>query len=686
MISKSKFNEYLKNKKIITIVCMVILLIMAFLFGKIESYMIKNYIFMTGLFGLVVLAEIWIFFNRKTISVIQLVQFFPIAFIAALFWNLCMISKFSVKTHYVYMISGEVLLNIFWLELILIILDREGIGSFWNWIKSKWNILIIYIIFSICTIPTLNSWLGLDGIHYYNSIRYIRHWDFVNIFSLQMCGHVSQGYTIFALIGEYLFPDKVIGVRIINILLAFVAIYAFYKIVEKLFVNSSKLEKTLCTCLFAFSPMLLGMIQEINLDFAILCFFTCMVYAYMYKYEIWIIAFSILLCFSKEPGVILYGMFIIGILTGRIIQQIKTNKKVQIMALITKDIILAAMGGVLWIALYFGNSNRGWIEQATTAEGTETSLPAGTMLNTFAIDFDYILVRLKQMFLINFSWLIVALALIGALAVLAFKRRTVKEKVSLEIVFSVIFSFIGFLIYSCFYVTWIHYRYLMVLLFYITFFYVVIYSCIKLHRYIKLTVTFVLLTLVTISDFVTIDPVSTRNFNSFGTGKTGIIIPCVMSVGQDKIININRKELPGGDINNAALYNLEWSYFGRAFDNMLEELNYDSEKLILIHGEENRINCYFGIYGKLTDSLYWNNQTKGLNINTYDKYEGEEYQKFNVRMVSDSSVLNSLDLSIYKEVYLLDLDTTEDMEGLEDYTYYDNYEYAMWSWDIYKIK
>lgn len=685
MMNNSKLQKFLKQKKIIVIVCMFLALVLAFLFGKITNYMVKNYIFMTGLWGLVLLAEIWIFLNRRTISVIQLIQFFSIAFIVALFWNLAMISKYAVKTHYIYMIAGEILLNIFWLEQVLILLEREKIGSLWKWIKDKWNIIIIYVIFAISAIPTLNSWLGLDGVTYYKSLRSIRGWGFVNVFALQLCGHVSQGYSLFALIGEYLFPDKVIGVRIANIVLAYMAIYAFYKIIDKLFENISRLEKTLCTCLFAFSPMLLGMIQEINLDFAILCFFTCMVYAYLYNYEIWIIAFSVLLCFSKEPGVILYGMFIIGILTGRVIHQLKTNKKIQFMALITKDIVLAAMGGELWIALYFGNSNRGWTESATTV-GDAGATVAGTSLNTFAIDWAYILVRLKQMFLINFSWLIVASALLGVVAVLVFKKKNKKVNISLEMALAVIFSFAGFLIYNCFYVTWVHYRYLMVLLFFITFFYVVIYSCIKLNRVAKMTITCVLVVLVSVSNFVTIDPLAVRNFNSYSTGRSGIIIPCVMSVDDNKKINVNRRELPGGDINNAALYNFEWSYFSVAFDNMLKELDYNSNKLILIHDYESRINCYFGIYGKLTDTLYWNNKTKGLNMNTYEMHEGEEFEKFNIRMTEDKTKLESLDLSGYEEVYLLDMDITDTMDGVEDYALYKDYGYAMWSWDIYKVK
>lgn len=685
-MNENSLKGFLKNKKILAISFMVILLILAFLFGKVKDYMVKNYIFMTGLFGLVLLAMILIFIKRKKISIMQLIQLFPIALVAALFWNLSVVSKYTLKTHPIFMIAGELLLNGFLLELVLILLDRQNIGSLRKWIKDRWNILLIYVLFAICTIPLLDSWLGLDGINYYQSLRYIRKWDFVNIFSLQMCGHVSQGYSIFALIGEYLFPDKVIGVRIINVLLAFVAIYAFYKVVEKLFKNASRLEKTLCTCLFAFSPMLIGMIHEINLDFAILCFFTCLVYAYIYNYEIWIIAFSVLLCFSKEPGVILYGMFIIGILTGRIIKQIKTNKKICFMELITKDIILAAVGGTLWIALYFGNSNRGWVENSSATGDAGTEFVSGTILNTFAVDWDYVLVRLKQMFLINFSWLVVALSLIGVVAIFVFRRKERKIQVPLEIITAISFSFIGFLIYNCFYVTWIHYRYLMVLLFFITFLYAVIYSCLKLDKYVKLIITCVLFTLIFVSGYITVDPMSVRNFNSFGTGKNSIIIPCVMAVNKDKIININRKELPGGDINNAALYNFEWGYFSKAFDNMLEELDYNSNKLILIHDEEYRINCYFGIYDKLTDVLYWNSKEKGLNINTYDVHDGQDYEMFNVRMVKDISALKSLDINGYDEVYLLDIDTTEDMEGLQDYVYYDRYEYAMWAWDIYKIK
>ena len=666
---------------------MVLLVIVFFLLGNIKNIQLRNLFIMGSIFLLTDAAGMIILTRRRHINIGYIAQLLPFSFIVALFWDLSILSKYTNKTYIIFLIIGAFVFNYFFVELLVIYLKTKPLKKLGFYLKAHLYLIMIAIVYLACVSTSLRGWLGLDGVIYYQSIREIRSWNFIDLFSLQMCGHISQGYSIFALIGEYLFPNRVIGVRIINIFLALVAILAFSKIVEKMCRNASQIAKAGYTSIFAFSPMVLGMVHEINLDFPMLCFFTCMVAAYLYDKEIWMTVFSILLCFSKEPGVILYGMFIIGILTGRLFTQLKERKRIIPASLISKDIIVLAYSGVLWISLYLGSTSKGWTANArTTIQGNAAS-ERTLLLNTFALDIDYIIVRLKEMFFINFSWLIVLTALVGILFIRRNKDKQ-NDRSHHEYV-GILFSFFGFLGYNCLYITWIHYRYLMILAFFISFLYVFVHARILKFQRSRLLINFILAGVLLCSNFLTFDPVSIRNFNYFDTGKTTLIIPCVMSRNENWGININRQDMPGGDINNAAFYNLEWDYFGMGFNQMLAELEYDENKMILIHGGKDRINCFFGIYSKLTDALYWDNSNKTLNINTYNiKNEGEDYQYFNVAMIENVAEISDMDLSKYEEVYLIDFPINEkiNLPAENGYRYLEKFEYGMWAWEIYKVK
>lgn len=675
----------LKRKKEIILVSMFLLIAVFFLLGNVKNSQIKNQIIMGGIFLLVIIAGLAILIRKKSINTEYIAQLLPFSFIAALFWNLSVLSQYTEKKHMLFLIFGEFVFNFFFFELSVICFEKKDIKRICFHLNKYFYLFTIMFLYLICVSFSMEGWLGLDGVIYYQSLREIRSWNFIDLFSLQMCGHVSQGYSIFALIGEYLFPNQVIGVRIINIFLALAAIFAFYKIVEKICGNASSIVKASYASIFAFSPMVLGMVHEINLDFPMLCFFTCMVASYLYNKEIWMIAFSILLCFSKEPGVILYGMFIIGILIGRFLEQLKKRQKITVSSIFTRDIVLSFYGGILWISLYLGSANHGWTENAKTSTQINGGVTEGTLLNTFSFDMDYIIVRLKEMFFVNCTWVVVLAALLGMLFI-----ENAKKNVRIGSIYAVqtgVFSsFIGFVGYNCFYVTWIHYRYLMVLAFFISFLYLSVHAQIQEFRRSRLAVNFILAGLLLCSNFLTVDPLSIWNFNHYYTGKTALIIPCVMGRDENGIINIYN--MPGGDINNAAFYNLEWDYFGMGFNHMLDELKYDESKLILIHENKNKINCFFGIYSKLTDALYWNSKQKQLNINTYDiVHDSEEYQYFNVGLVETLDEIKNMDLSNYKEVYLIDFPINEKIyeDSSDECEFLKKFEYGMWSWDIYEI-
>ena len=101
--------------------------------------------------------------------------------------------------------------------------------------------------------------------------------------------------------------------------MALITIYCFYLILDTILNNKSKIDMAIYTAIFAFSPMFLGILGEINVDFPSMCFFVWMVCCGIRGRYISQSLCGLLLCYSKETGVLLYGFYVLGMVVFRII-------------------------------------------------------------------------------------------------------------------------------------------------------------------------------------------------------------------------------------------------------------------------------------------------------------------------------------------------------------------------------
>lgn len=630
-----------------------------------------------------------------------LLEIMPIQILFFIFWTLAIVSTYTDKSNVLAVVIGSlIVIGSFLYSIIYIFFFQKysfDLKTFWN--KNKY-LFPIFLIFIICACTTWDSWLNLDGFQYYQEIRRIRNFDFIHINNLMLCGHMSQGYSIFMLIGEFLTPGNVIGARIVQCIMGIITIYCFYSVADTVLVCSDGIDKALYTALFAFSPLLLCTISDLNLDFPLVCFFTWMICCGIKQKYILQSFCGILLCFSKETGCILYGFYLIGLFIYRTISVIKSRKKMSVDILkkiFTLDLWIAMLGGILWIITFISSENKGWMKN------TEISAEQiGIHLNSIAIYPAYIIQRLRQIFYINFAWIFFYIILLFACFIIFRICKNFFEKINIksEILFGIILSFLGFLAYSCLYVTWDHYRYLIPLAFFLFFGTMIAMECIHKNLRIKKLVLCFLAGILFCSNFYTFDPISEMFFWTENTGVGNILIYSGIGVDENKIVNVNKSDTryTSATINNSSC-NFQVVHMYRCFNISLKQLCYDDNTLIILPCEYRNAfgttATLFGINVKGYSEYYWDKRTEQLNINCADEIEkmknDSRYCKFNYRVLNSLDELSQEEMGAYQHIYYMALPFQKDFDHAKflesaDSKYIDTVQYISWKWDIYQIK
>lgn len=624
-------------------------------------------------------------------------ELLSIELLFVLFWDLALISKYSDKSNLAAVIIGSVIINgIFIFNVFSIFFVEKYRFDFIKFIKDKKYLFVIFLIFILCFCTILGSWLNLDGFIYYRNLREMKNWDFTSIKSLMLAGHTSQGYTIFLMLGEFITPNNVIGVRIMHCIMALITIYCFYGIIDIVLPDRDKIEKALYTSLFALSPMMMSVIGEINTDFPLLCFLTWMVYCGVKKHYIQQSFCGILLCFSKETGCILYGFYIIGIVLFRLIKNRNIKK------ILSADICLITAGGILWIINYLTSENKGWANSISQSAGVDTTVKAGYKLNSVAIYRDYILQKFKQMIYINFNWILYALIVVFIFYVIYKGTKFIKKKIIIEgeIMLGIVISFLSFLAYNSIYITYNHYRYLLPFSFFICFGAVISIAVIFNKSNIRKIISSIIIVIILVSNFYTFDPISKSIFMTEGTGVGDILIPSTISLDRYSNIVINGKyDYNTTIINTSAMYNMQCSYLGKCFNKTLEKIDYDSDTLIIMPCEYRdsygTTASIFGVNLAGINEYYWDTKTKQLNINCADKIDemqsDSRYQKLNMLILNSMNELDNEAFEKYENIYYIALPFDESFShneflGDKEYSWVKSVQYISWKWSLYKIK
>lgn len=380
-------------------------------------------------------------------------------------------------------------------------------------VKRNWPLLILLAICLVLAIEPGKLQFKWDGALYEQACREM---NIHSLSSLGAYGHLGQGYGVLYCLVYAVIGNTGFAMAILNILMYLGSIVAFYGIIKWLGKDLSDMTACLLTAIYAFSPYTLGMVNYYSLDYAMLCIGVIMIYFAFRKKWLLHFAVALLFCFTKEPVIMAYGFLCIGFVVvnwftdcpkgtdfaGRLHRMMEH-----------KEYYLMLTAGVLWVVTY--------LQIGAWSAGN----------GAFALDMEYVGEKMKVLYLLNFSWILTALAVVGAVtALVKADRSLIKNDIIL------ILSTFGFTLISVAFATVNHARYAGVAPVILSVMAVMALLALFRERALQI-VAALLAVLMLISSYATIDPVSRALFEKMDTGAGSMITTGSPTPGDSMIYN-----------------------------------------------------------------------------------------------------------------------------------------------------
>lgn len=614
------------------------------------------------------------FVKRKTL----VRQFFIPSLFAALFWNLAYFSQGTDKSNYIAFYGFAALNLLLILLTYLLISDRQitylvFVEKIRDYCRGNKFLIATCILFVIGSVPILTTWLNQDGIDYYTCISELKTWNFTDLRALQMAGHHTEVYTMMLMIGEFLLPGHGVGVRLVCIVLAVLTIIAFDAILKILFHNEHSVERVILTGIFAFSPYLFGMLAEINTDFPLLCFFVWTVLFHLKKEYVMQAFCGALLCFTKEPGCLIYGAYVLGIVVC-IIYENRKNVSEMLDKLTARRMLVNYGPGVLWIFYFIGIQFRVW---GTTTETSVSATETGYKLNSFDIWGTYIVYRLKEIFLFNYAWIFWGVIFLGLLWIALHYKKFVWKNGAITYI-PICFSLGALLFINTVYITYPHIRYNIPFLFIETLcFGIIVTSVIKRSIVRKLFLSGVLVITI-LSNYMT-DPISEKIFYCIDSGNGQIVCPRLFYSPDGYCYEFEEISINYSQLNEGSAYNRQYLGRGKCFEQLFDQIDYRESDLIVVPNiAKDKDMLYRHVLLRKTawteGSMYWNTEKKMTNANFFfdeTLYDSAEWDKINTVVLEEGEPLREEWFSEYERVFYLKLPINKEYDHeqiLKDYS------------------
>jgi hypothetical protein len=419
---------------------------------------------------------------------------------------------------------------------------------------------------------------------------------FRSVENLDLVGHLSLGFSVPTMALIYLTGSAELGCRLFNFIFGGWAILCFAGILKSILPKEKEGIRVLGTAVFAFSPWVMGMIGEVSLDYACMCFLVCMIYYDCRKNRIAEFLFAFLLCFSKEPGVILCGFYALGTYIRQLCIRQEKNLIVRGWKSIwTEEVTPFLFPCIAWVGIYLCSTRWG----------------AGDNFHYFGFAAKYMVKKLQAMLFINFNWIFVGIILICGICLFIGQMGKKDKKVQKihPVICPLMVSCGGFILFSLGFVTYNHARYILPLFFFYSLFSQILLSAACKKNTLKKLLLGGLAVLMMIQAFVNIDIVTAR----YSGLKT-------VDMGNTEVISTNWIASPD-DVGDPIVYNRQYAYLDRTLRLALSEMPLSDGAVIVLP------TSYIGVdsYGYAYDYVYYNvlgNYQYGKHSMYWNKEEG----------------------------------------------------------------
>ena len=620
-----------------------------------------------------------IFFLHSRSSVDVFNQIFVVYFFAAVFYDASFFSPYVEKTYMINNVIGIISINI---PLLVMIIYFFYEGKLFNklqiGIKNNWGLILIIALYLVLSLETINSMTRLDTNIYYTYLQDAKFWNlsFDTVMNFKLGGHQSIGYTVWALIGVYLTPDSPAGIRLVNIFLVCISILALYSVYIKIFPLKSKILTYLAVAFFAFNPLILGIIYEINLDLPLVCFYIWTIYSIMYNKQIFLLVSSFLLVFSKETGILLLFGCVLGWMCIQF-YEIYSQKALKIWYKIFSfktAFILCFSPALLLLSMLFTPL---WRQDSLHVNNQSVQ-----SMDSFGFNLENTSIKIKELFILNFSWILVILVVIG-LGILFFnKKRKLYDREKIIQILPLLISWLIFLVFQFVYITYCHIRYITPYLpMFIAAFFII------LNLYINKKVEIILATcclcLIIIQNFYTLDFVSRNVCNLIDIGKSELITTRTFVRSSENTIQTKKTDpllINELQQTQSAIYNRQYLYFLSAFEKFLEEIQYDENTYIAvapIYEKGGEGMTWISLFGR------WYSNELFYDENTNKCVDNPSKTKLNISVISDNRDIN---YDNYERIYLITFPYNklfDNKEYLEQFKTISSFTVSEKLWEIY---
>lgn len=441
-------------------------------------------------------------------------------------------------------------------------------------------LIIVVVISTLLRLIQFNIIPRWDSDTYLNEIiKGCSQFDFTlksYLLSFRLCSHPSLGYAFFLAMGVFCFPNSIIGVNIINLILVEFAIIFVYKLLQKIFPQISSSVIALATLLFSMEPMFLGTFYGLSLDFGIGIFFIYILFFNSFGYNLLFFFFSCILVQTKEVGAVMILGFFIGYVIITLITKNGSFLKSLADLFLDKTLIGAYFAGlIMFYYLIWVNTSPDIGMWSSIIGGVD-----GANYNYFEFNISYIIQKFKTVFVLNFHWIISIIIIIGLLLSIKkgmfcsfFKKNRTIFAGGISIFFLLIFNSV--------YITLNNSRYILVIAMFevVCMLIILLYIRNNTKKYLLLSS----ISLLFLAEaFMTIDPITLLTFDRVKTSDNIYMIHTEWGEHYSPVLDIG-------------IYNNQTTYLDKAFDNILRENEYDGNMDIVIGGEFICNNTYEGV-------------------------------------------------------------------------------------------
>lgn len=446
-----------------------------------------------------------------------------------------------------------------------------------KWERFSWDIAaigIMIVVHFLIRIRMIGTMPMDDGRIYYIYLRNLVYNPEILLDNFyeggRMAAHIAHGYAFLCMIGEFMMPGTAYGFQWVQLFMGIAAACCIYGIMRRLFAKANPAILWIAAFVVSVQPMFLGLSTMCNLEYAITVYFIYAFYCYLSHSYILMTFWLVMLGTTKETGTAMAVGFIIALVLSELVSYIRVHGiRTMIKRLNAKWIILivvlvvAAIGALSYVLNMevWGGSK---LKDVISFGGS------GNM--TFAFKPQHFLMKLAQLYILNFSWVWLIVIIAGLITFALDSRAKNNNTIPFKPLFVLEVCYLGYTFFLILYQEAKQPRYNM--LSDVLFVLFAVFILLKLFekRHVLVSVLSVTGLLMFGEAFVTIDPVSAAVFTNVNTNSFPMLFTATFKWDKETIEN------NAGDF---AFYNYQYTFIDKAIDDILSRYSWKGSSRIL---------------------------------------------------------------------------------------------------------